>query len=319
MCIEAPESTTNSLSPGLKDDGTTRHQTSEGENKNALFCYMFPVNVNTLLAMSHASLRAHRSHAKGSSWVRSSNFGAEKLPWAKVGWIPPSDGFLSRFIHRGLYSFWRKSNTSTRFQWIGALPRNRSDFRRLRILKYTSKLLHNPNKWDVFLSSTFLCFLRLSVRLPVRDWTLFAKLATWLWFIILTHGRVPKITRWVRAIAFEVISARLLGPFPDGLLPLGGPSLRWNYSHRSLSAILERERKNGYSLHVFWNRGENWKHLLFVFHWLQSPCFLSTLTAFPLLLLFASVPSTVLSFLTSKMRSLIFWSRNFFTMDLNLR
>ena len=36
MCIDTPESTTNSLSPGLRVDGASKHQFSEGE-KNAVF------------------------------------------------------------------------------------------------------------------------------------------------------------------------------------------------------------------------------------------------------------------------------------------
>ena len=40
MCIDAPESTTNSLSSGLRVDGAGRHQFSEGE-KNAVLCFSF--------------------------------------------------------------------------------------------------------------------------------------------------------------------------------------------------------------------------------------------------------------------------------------
>ena len=37
MCIDAPESTTNSLSSGLTVDGEGRHHFSEGEKNAALF------------------------------------------------------------------------------------------------------------------------------------------------------------------------------------------------------------------------------------------------------------------------------------------
>ena len=40
MCIDAPESRTNSLSSGLRVDGAGRHQFSEGE-KNAVLCFSF--------------------------------------------------------------------------------------------------------------------------------------------------------------------------------------------------------------------------------------------------------------------------------------
>ena len=40
MCIDAPESTTNSLSSGLGFDGAGRHHFSEGE-KNVVSCFSF--------------------------------------------------------------------------------------------------------------------------------------------------------------------------------------------------------------------------------------------------------------------------------------
>ena len=58
MCIDAPESTTNSLSSGLRADGASRHQFSEGEN-NAVSSFSF--NFSKFLASLHAASRAHRS------------------------------------------------------------------------------------------------------------------------------------------------------------------------------------------------------------------------------------------------------------------
>ena len=55
MCIDAQESTTNSLSSGLRFDGAGRHQFSEGEKNVALSCSF---NFNTLLASFHAASRA---------------------------------------------------------------------------------------------------------------------------------------------------------------------------------------------------------------------------------------------------------------------
>ena len=43
MCIDAPESTTNSLSSGLRVDGAGRHQFWEGE-KNAVLCFSFQIS-----------------------------------------------------------------------------------------------------------------------------------------------------------------------------------------------------------------------------------------------------------------------------------
>ena len=42
MCMEAPESTTNSLSSGLIDNGAGRHHTSEGEKNVALISSRSP-------------------------------------------------------------------------------------------------------------------------------------------------------------------------------------------------------------------------------------------------------------------------------------
>ena len=54
MCIDAPESTTNSRSSGLRFDAG-RHLFSEGEKNVALSCSF---NFNTLLASFHAASRA---------------------------------------------------------------------------------------------------------------------------------------------------------------------------------------------------------------------------------------------------------------------
>ena len=95
MCIDALESTTNSLSSGLRFDAT-KHLFSEGEKNAALF---FSFNLRTLLAILHAASRAHHSCHSVSSWDRSSNFGALVLRWwGSPGQIIPSDGFWSRMF-----------------------------------------------------------------------------------------------------------------------------------------------------------------------------------------------------------------------------
>ena len=58
MCIDAPESTTNSLSSGLLVDGEGRHLFSEGE-KNAALCFSMSFRIH--LAIFHAASRASRS------------------------------------------------------------------------------------------------------------------------------------------------------------------------------------------------------------------------------------------------------------------
>ena len=57
MCIDAPESTTNSRSSGLRFDAG-RHLFSEGEKNAALF---FSFKLRVLLDSLHAASRAHRS------------------------------------------------------------------------------------------------------------------------------------------------------------------------------------------------------------------------------------------------------------------
>ena len=72
MCIDAPESTTNSLSSGFIVDAG-RHLFS-GDEKNAALSCSF--NLNTFLASFHAASRAPSSCHSVSSCERSSNFGA---------------------------------------------------------------------------------------------------------------------------------------------------------------------------------------------------------------------------------------------------
>ena len=93
MCIDAPESTTNSRSSGLRLDAG-RHLFSEGEKNVALSCSF---NFNTLLPSFHAASRAPCSCHSVSSWDRSSNFGALGLrSRGSPGQIYPSEGFWSR-------------------------------------------------------------------------------------------------------------------------------------------------------------------------------------------------------------------------------
>ena len=54
MCIDATESATNPLSSGLRVDGASRHQFSEGE-KNAVLSFSF----NLRKFFGHASTQLH--------------------------------------------------------------------------------------------------------------------------------------------------------------------------------------------------------------------------------------------------------------------
>ena len=95
MCIDAPESTTNSRSSGVRFDAG-RHLFSEGEKNAALFFSFF---LRTLLASLNAASRAPCSCYSVSSWDRSSNFEALGLRWwGSPGQIIPSEGFWSRML-----------------------------------------------------------------------------------------------------------------------------------------------------------------------------------------------------------------------------
>ena len=110
MCIDAPESTTNSRSSGLRVDAG-RHLFSEGEKNVALF---FSFNFITPLASFHAASRAPCSCHSVSSWDRSSNFGALGLRWwGSPGQIIPSEGFWSRILA------WRAMAFVHFTRWIG--------------------------------------------------------------------------------------------------------------------------------------------------------------------------------------------------------
>ena len=92
-CIDAPESTTNSLSTGLNLEGEGRHHFYVGE-KNVVFCSSS--NYRIFFASFNAASRAQCSCHPVSSWVRPSNFGALGLHWwGSLGQIALSDWFWS--------------------------------------------------------------------------------------------------------------------------------------------------------------------------------------------------------------------------------
>ena len=129
MCIDAPESTTNSLSSGFNVDAG-RHLFS-GDEKNAAFSCTF--NLNTFLASFHAASRAPCSCHSVSSCERSSNFGALGLrSWGSPGQMNVTErGILTC---NSLYEF----HTLDRLRHVSALPENR--LRRRHDLKYATQL-----------------------------------------------------------------------------------------------------------------------------------------------------------------------------------
>ena len=165
MCINAPESTTNSLSFGSRVDGASRHQFSEGE-KNAVLCFSF--NFRIFWASFHAASRAHRSCHSVSSWDRSSNFGALGLRWWRITWANHSkrwilvsnvsmtyDGFVNR-THRigfSMFELFRKIVVD----FGGSISWNTQP--NCRVIFNIATALLSPFFWDLLLgcSSTWRC------------------------------------------------------------------------------------------------------------------------------------------------------------------
>ena len=131
MCIDAPESTTNSLSSGLRVDGAGKHPFSEGEKK-AVLC--FSLNFRIFLASFHPASRAHRSCHSVSSWDRSSNFGALGLRWWSITWANHSNRWILVSNVSMTQQGFSESNTSNWLQYVWALPQNRCGLRRLHVL-----------------------------------------------------------------------------------------------------------------------------------------------------------------------------------------
>ena len=134
MCIDAPESTTNSLSSGFRVDAS-RHLFSEGEKNVALWCSF---NFNTFLASFHAASRAPCSCHSVSSCDRSSIFGAlgqrtRRTPGQKKN----ERGILVSNFGMTCNSFC-ELHTLDWLRHVGALPDNR--LRRRHVLKYATQL-----------------------------------------------------------------------------------------------------------------------------------------------------------------------------------
>ena len=118
-CIEASESATNSLFFGFVDDSAGRHQASECEKNVAL---SVSLRLRTPLAISHASLRAHRSCFKVSSHE---NQCAESHLATRRSCVVVHPLRLAHCA--SVHELWD-------------LPFNRTGFRRLNVLEYGTLL-----------------------------------------------------------------------------------------------------------------------------------------------------------------------------------
>ena len=135
MCIDAPESTTNSRSSGLRVDAG-RHQFSKGEKNVALSCSF---DWNAFLVYLHAASGAPCSCHSISSWDRSSNFGAlGPRSWSSLGQIFPSEGFWC-------WIFGVTRNGLCEFHTLDWLPHvlcpSREQTSAASVLKYATQLL----------------------------------------------------------------------------------------------------------------------------------------------------------------------------------
>ena len=115
------------------------------------------------------------------------------------------------------------------------------------------------------------------------------KLEPSLVFVLLTFGRVPIVTRWIRASLLAKCSSRLLELSASRTSPSWSSTIR-----RILSAFSWRVRANGFTLVFAFStftfvvteaQRFSLATLAFCFFWQQSHCFLSPVTDLPLLLL----------------------------------
>ena len=96
------------------------------------------------VSILHASPRAHRSCLSVSSWDRPSNFGAYGLrSWGLVRWITPNTkrwtlAFPNFWKWRSV--FYEICTPRAGLKTFCALPKNRTEFRRLDVLNYATQL-----------------------------------------------------------------------------------------------------------------------------------------------------------------------------------
>ena len=247
MCIDAPESTTNSRSSGLRVDAG-RHLFSEGEKNGALF---FSFNFRTHCWPASTLLRGHPCSCPFRLFLRpilkfwSIGVTLMRITWANHSkrWILVSNVSVTYdrlFVNR---------THGIGFRMSGLFRKNVARLRRLHILKYAAQLsLHQITDvsmnfvptfitplirfpWSIVISvgnrfsfmpitlfsikpRRFLSiirfgpFRRLFVNLTICMPALFPKFATALGLVEQAFWRVPLFTEWICASSSEVILAR---------------------------------------------------------------------------------------------------------------
>ena len=135
MCIDAPESTTNSRFSSIRFDAG-KHLFSEDEKHSCSFS--FSLNFNTLLGSFHAASRAPCSCHSVSSWRPILKFWSVGTALMKFTWTNVSERriLVSNFsvTRKRLHEFY----TLDWLRHVCALPENR--LRRRHVLKYATQL-----------------------------------------------------------------------------------------------------------------------------------------------------------------------------------
>ena len=267
MSIDAPESTTNSLSSGLRFDGASRHQFSESE-KNAVLFSSF--NFRMLSASLHAASRAHRSCLSVSSWDRSSNFGALGLRWWGITWANHSKRWILVSNVRMTNDGFCEVNTSDWFPCVWALPQNRCRLRRLHILKYATQLSCNFQHCHcTFVTILFRPFARLFFNLAMRIRALFSQ--------ICIHSPTCKTSILEDAICHRMNWCKFLWGDPCRAIET---SFHWDFaSGTSGSRCISLELGEGFGWVVFARLLISWRklqsspleHCPLAFHCQHSP------------------------------------------------
>ena len=252
MCIDVPESTTNSRSSGLRFDAS-KHLFCESEKNAASF---FNFNYDTCgqppRCFTGTSLLPFRLFLRPilkfwSIGVTLMRFTWQTIPsegfWSRMSvwramafvnvtrWIGLCMSMLFRRIDFGGVMSWNtqpncrasgESNTSDWFPYVWALPQNRCRLRRLHILKYATQLSCNLQHIHcTFVTILFGPFARLFFNLAMRMRALFPKSATTLGLVEQAFWRMPLFTEWIGASSFQVILAGQSKHPSTGTLPLG--------------------------------------------------------------------------------------------------
>ena len=209
MCIDAPESTTNSLSSGLILDSERRHHFSVGE-KNAVF--FFSINFQDFLSQlprCFASpmllsfclfLRPILKFWANFCWAM--DFGLELWQSAVLFWW---------IEHFGLVSAWLSS--SVKYRWR---------LRRLHVLEYTTQIIclfHHSH--CTVCAILFRPFAGLLFNPAVCEDAFIPEFASRYCLVQQALQGMPLFTRWILTGTLRMFLARLTRYFPRRTFPLG--------------------------------------------------------------------------------------------------